>query len=46
MIFNFLGMPPGKYYIDYIYKNKMIKTQFVLEIEQFKPIDYSELYEF
>lgn len=45
MIFDFFGMPPGKYTIDYIYKNRFIKSQFVIEIMQCKPIDYSELYE-
>ena len=45
MIFDFFGMPPGKYTIDYIYKNRLIKSQFVIEIIRCKPIDYSELYE-
>ena len=45
LIFDFFGMPPGKYYIDYVYKNKLIKNQVVFELEQCKPIDYSYLYE-
>ena len=45
MIFDFFGMPPGKYYIDYVYKNRMINSQFVIELELCIPRDYSYLYE-
>jgi hypothetical protein len=45
MMFDFLGMPPWKYYSDYVYKKRMINTKYIIEIEQCKPKDDSELYE-
>ena len=45
IVFDFLGIPPGKYYINYIYKKKMFNSTFILEIKDCKPIDYSDLYE-
>ena len=45
MMFDFFGIPPGIYYIDFVYKKRMINTEFIIEIEQCKPKDDSELYE-
>ncbi len=45
LMFDLYGMKPGKYYIDYVYKKKMIKSNFVLNVEQCKPMDYSKYYD-
>ena len=44
-MFDFYGIPPGKYYIDFVYKRRLTKTKFILKIEQCEPFDYSEIYE-
>ena len=38
------AIPPGKYYVDYIYKLRMTKTKYILEVEHCKPYDYSKIY--
>ena len=43
-VFIILGMAPGKYSFDFIYKKRRINTIFILEIEQWKSIDHSQLY--
>ena len=45
LIFYFYGMPPGKYYIDFVYKRRLTKTKFIQEIKHCKPFEYSEIYE-
>ena len=38
------GIPPGKYYVDYIYKRRMTKTKYILEVKHCEPFDYSKIY--
>jgi hypothetical protein len=38
------GIPPGKYYVDFIYKRRMTKTKYILEVKHREPFGYSEIY--
>ena len=43
-IFDFTKLPPGDYYISYIYKRKIQNTNKKIRIEQFKKINECDLY--
>ena len=44
LLLDFHRIPPGKYYIDFVYKRRLTKTNTILEIKKCEHYDYSELY--